>query len=654
MIPFRRFFPLVFLLIFSPAFAAGNSFADSLDQLIASGRKDTATVSEINKLIEKGWRNTPGYDKLLSHALKARELAASAGAPMLTADALTNLVRIHLLQYESSKSLEYALEALHIYRKLGDHNKTGYILMQLGVIYYTQNNFVRSLEYYNDAVNEYAISGNQKYISTLYYLSGINFSRQENYASANTFFNRALEIKRKLHDIQGQAECYIGIAEAYLGQQNADSSLIVLDSAYKYTSQIESHSRNYGTAKAHILSAQANYIKGNYRAAAVAAEKGLALSDSINTRELIADALGIIHKVRAATGEHQDAYSYLLKLNEISDSLMNENIARRFAELEADYVINSKLNEIVLLEKINRNRTNLLIASSIAGFLALLLVLLTYIRFRHKQQANRKLEETLSNLEKTQKQLIQQEKLASLGQLTAGIAHEIKNPLNFINNFSHISLDLAKEIIETKDENERNELLNDLSLNLEKVASHGDRANNIMNRMLDHSRTGEHELRVTDVVKLCREDFQLANQAMRMSLPGFVCTLNLTTHGSIPEIKVARQEISRVFINLFNNSMYVLADLKKQHDDFLPTVDVDFRIVNKFLEITLRDNGPGIPGHVLEKIFQPFFTTKPPGEGTGLGLSLSYDIITAHKGIMQVGNSKEGGAQFIIKIPIDL
>ncbi len=648
---------LILILVSATLLTAKSSLAgaspDSLNILLSSGRNDTATVNQINRLIESRWRNSPGTE-LTELALKAKQLAASTGNNPLMADALTNLVRAHLLKYESSKALEYALEALKICKELDDHNKTGYILMQLGVIYYTQNNYNRSLEYYSDAVNEFALSGNETYISTLYYLSGINYSKQSNHPSANSFFNRALEIKRKLNDHQGQAECYIGVAEAYLGQNNADSALITLDSAYKYTSMIGSHSRNYGMAKVHILSAQAYYLKENFKPAMESAVKGLALSDSINTKELITDALGIVHKISAASGDFQNAYSYLIQYNDVSDSLMNENIARRFSELEADYVINSKQNEIALLENINRNRTNLLIASSIAGFLTLLLVLLTYSRYRSKQKANKQLEEALSNLEKTQKQLIQQEKLASLGQLTAGIAHEIKNPLNFINNFSQISVEITKEIIESKSDQERNELLMDLGKNLEKIASHGDRANNIMNRMLDHSRTGEHELQMTDVLKLCREDFQLAYQATRISVPGFVCQLNLSAEGIVPPIKVAKQEISRVFINLFNNSMYVLAERKKNDEKFVPKVDVIGRIANNFLELTLMDNGPGIPDSVIEKIFQPFFTTKPPGEGTGLGLSLSHDIITAHKGIMQVGNAPQGGAMFLIKIPIDL
>jgi signal transduction histidine kinase len=627
---------------------------DSLKTLLSSGKNDTATVNQIYRLIESRLRNAPGTGQLTEDALKAKQLAVSNGDKLLIADALTNLVRAHLIRYESFKALEYALEALSLYRQSGDHEKTGYILMQLGVIYYTQKNYTRSLEYYNDAVNEYALSGNESYISTLFYLSGINYSKQSNYSSANNFFNRALEIKRKSNDFQGQAECYIGIAESHLGQQSADSILIILDSAYKYTALIGSHSRVYGMAKAHILSAQAHFLKKNYGPAMDAAMKGLALSDSINTKELIADALSITQQISAASGDYEKAYSYLLKYNDVSDSLMNENIARKFSELEADYVINSKQNEISLLENINRNRTNLLIASSIAGFLALLLVLLTYIRYRSKQKANNQLQDALANLEKTQKQLIQQEKLASLGQLTAGIAHEIKNPLNFINNFSQISVEIAREIIDSRDEQDRNELLADLEKNLEKIASHGERANNIMNRMLDHSRTGEHELRLTDVIKLCREDFQLAYQAMRMSEPGFVCELNLISNGTIPPINLARQEISRVFINLFNNSMYVLAELKRKNESFVPKVEVRAQVVNHFLELVLKDNGPGIPESVIEKIFQPFFTTKPPGEGTGLGLSLSYDIITAHKGSMQVSNSKEGGAQFIIKIPINL
>ena len=265
-------------------------------------------------------------------------------------------------------------------------------------------------------------------------------------------------------------------------------------------------------------------------------------------------------------------------------------------------------------------------------------------------------ESTLSELKATQAQLIQSEKMASLGELTAGIAHEIQNPLNFVNNFSEINKELLQEM---KDEigkgniEEVQAIANDLIDNEEKINHHGKRADAIVKGMLQHSRQTKGVKEPTDINALCDEYLRLSYHGLRAKDKNFNTDFTTDFDETIGKINIVPQDIGRVLLNLFNNAFYAVNEKKKlMANGYQPTAEVKTRRINDKVEITVSDNGNGIPQNIVDKIFQPFFTTKPTGQGTGLGLSLSYDIIKAHGGEIKV-QSKEGeGTEFIIQLPI--
>jgi signal transduction histidine kinase len=302
------------------------------------------------------------------------------------------------------------------------------------------------------------------------------------------------------------------------------------------------------------------------------------------------------------------------------------------------------------------------------GFLSGLAILLIiafmlYRNNKQKYKANKVLETTLTELKSTQAQLIQSEKMASLGELTAGIAHEIQNPLNFVNNFSEVSNELIDEM---KDEFKKGDIdegfaiADDIKQNLEKINHHGKRADAIVKGMLQHSqaRTGQKE--PTDINKLADEYLRLAYHGLLAKDKTFNAILKTDFEESIGNINIIPQDIGRVLLNLYNNAFYAVAEKKKQQPDgYQPTVSVSTSRSLSFGEgrgevtIIVKDNGNGIPQKILDKIFQPFFTTKPTGQGTGLGLSLSYDIIKAHGGEIKVESKNGEGAEFIIYLPIN-
>ncbi|MCW3120404.1 MAG: hypothetical protein JWM28_4486, partial [Chitinophagaceae bacterium] len=318
----------------------------------------------------------------------------------------------------------------------------------------------------------------------------------------------------------------------------------------------------------------------------------------------------------------------------------------------------------------NKIRTYVLLAG--LGML-LLIAFILYRNNRQKHKSNQVLGKTLADLRSTQSQLIQSEKMASLGELTAGIAHEIQNPLNFVNNFSEVNTELIEEMkteLASGNKEEAIAIANDIKENEKKITMHGKRADSIVKGMLQHSRSSTGQKELTDVNAL-------VDECLRLSYHGFRSrdkSINLTLHtdfdkslsslsgasdlADIGKINIISQDVGRVLLNLFNNAFYAVAEKMKSlsaegsADQYEPTVSVSTKRVGQKVEIRVRDNGNGIPQQVLDKIFQPFFTTKPTGLGTGLGLSLSYDIITkGHAGELKTATQEGEFAEFIIILP---
>jgi signal transduction histidine kinase len=272
------------------------------------------------------------------------------------------------------------------------------------------------------------------------------------------------------------------------------------------------------------------------------------------------------------------------------------------------------------------------------------------------RQQKDELQKTLDELKTTQAQLIQSEKMASLGELTAGIAHEIQNPLNFVNNFSEVSKELIGEMndeLAVGNWQLAKEIAGDIELNLEKINHHGKRADAIVKGMLQHSRTSSGQKELTDINALADEYLRLSYHGLRAKDKSFNADFKTEFDPNLPKINVVPQDIGRVILNLINNAFYAVNEkMKRGVNEYKPMVVVSTMLVNKKVEIIVKDNGDGIPESVKEKIFQPFFTTKPAGQGTGLGLSLSYDIVTkGHNGELKANSIDGSGTEFKIIIP---
>jgi len=341
---------------------------------------------------------------------------------------------------------------------------------------------------------------------------------------------------------------------------------------------------------------------------------------SMSVTALESTTLGVIHQadVYQVLKDHPDAVRDIIGV--LSHRLRNQNktivsqLKQRSAELEL--LVNAKTKDLI--------------------------------------EKNEELASLLLELRRTQEQLITQEKLATLGHLTAGIAHEIQNPLNFITNFSSLSIELIDEFNQSNDENEKKDLLKDLSSNLQKIFDHGERADSIVKNMMLHSRTKVIEKTKTDLNKLINDYMELAYHGIKVKNPEFDCETEVKLDQRISLVTLHPQNISRVILNLLGNAFYTVDKRSKASESaYQPYVRISTELNGDLVQIEIEDNGEGIPQHEMNNIFQPFFTTKPVGEGTGLGLSLSYDIITKeHGGSMSVESKAGKGTTFRIRIPV--
>jgi len=341
----------------------------------------------------------------------------------------------------------------------------------------------------------------------------------------------------------------------------------------------------------------------------------------------------------------------------INPDFFKQNIASFNSALAfaAFWLIGFGIYAITQIRKERKLRTKLQEESQIAEARKAELEHLVTLRTNQLTLQNEKLETALAELKSTQSLLVQSEKMASLGELTAGIAHEIQNPLNFVNNFSEINTELIDELLVAIEKGKMDDvkaIAEDIRANEERIGHHGKRADGIVKGMLLHSRSSSGQKERTDINALADEFIRLCYHGLRAKEKSFNATIKTDFDATLEKINIIPQDIGRVVLNLLTNAFYAVDEKKKAGvENYEPTVSISTKKIADKVEIIVIDNGNGIPQKVLDKIFQPFFTTKPTGQGTGLGLSLSYDIVRAHGGELLVDTQNGEGTSFCIKLP---
>ncbi len=490
-------------------------------------------------------------------------------------------------------------------------------------------------------------------------MGGIYFRKNE-LDSALVCYKRSLTYADQIGYNKYRSTSYNSIGKIYLKQQLPQLAL----ASYLIALKSGKEQNNTGSVGSTYICLADYYNKvGKNDSALYYAELGLATFQKAARVSNLSIAYSVLATIYKSQKKSDSAFYYLQLSTIVKDSLLNMGKIKQLQNIGFNEQL--KLQELEKEKAENANK--IWIYSLVTGLLVFLVIgMILYRNNRQKQKTNKVLETTLRNLQSAQSQLIQSEKMASLGELTAGIAHEIQNPLNFVNNFSEVNKELLEELkaerLKPNAEREEaleNELIDDVISNEEKINHHGKRADAIVKGMLQHSRSSSGQKEPTDINALCDEYLRLAYHGLRAKDKEFNATLITDFDDSIGMVNMIPQDMGRVILNLINNAFYAVAEKKKQSsDEYEPTVTITTKGIVPLpggpqgVEVRVADNGNGIPQKALDKIFQPFFTTKPTGQGTGLGLSLSYDIVKAHGGELNVDTKESEGSTFSIQLPI--
>lgn len=561
------------------------------------------------------------------------------------------------------KSAELARKTHHL---VGEGESYGAI----ADIYSIGNNHTNAMNYYNKAIISLRQSNNSISLASVLSNAGDQFRKTKIYDSALLYSEEAKVIFDKVNHLIGKGYSLgnIGMVYASLGKNNLAEKNI------NEAIRILEETQDYYPICVYLTSMADVYLnKGDNQEALNYTLRSLRLAEQYGLKEQLADASFKLSELYEKTGNLSEAFKYYKKHIAYRDSINNINSVQKMADLRTNYEVSQKQIEVNMLKKQKRNEKNLTVALGIILCLTIIIlgILLNNIQNRQKaykilnlqkqktDEQKAKAEDALTELQVTQKQLIQSAKMVSLGELTAGIAHEIQNPLNFVNNFSEVSVELLGELrkgtvnkLKASDKSEADEIIDNLTDILKKISDHGKRADSIVKGMLQHSRASTGKKEPTDINALADEFLRLSYHGLRAKDKEFNANFTSDFDESIGKMEVVAQDIGRVLLNLYNNAFYAVNKKKKQGNGaFEPLVSVTTKRVGNKVELSVKDNGIGIPQNILDKIFQPFFTTKPPGQGTGLGLSLAYDIIKAHGGEIKVETNGTEGSTFTVQLP---
>ena len=630
---------------------------DSLKNIISKENKeDTTRVNRLFQICSYATYNDP--DSGIYYANNALRLSQKLGYTYGVATAYAWLQQGYWVLGDYSQSMQYALKAMSLYRHLKRTVDVSEMGSAIGDIYRGMGDYKQALHYYLEARKMYEARQDAEQLSYSDVCIAHSYLDGNRLDSALFFAKRGFAKDRELKQDWTYPALVLG--NVYAKRNQFDSAIYFYRSTFKMTARNDQVDINNGIATIYRKQNQTDSCR-------YYAEMALDTAQTIHYRQGAMQASELLSWAYEKTNPIE-AIRYFKISMAIKDSLYNQETVSRVNSLVFDAQLREQ--ELEAAQAKYRNRLKIYGLLAVVGsFLSIALFLWRGNRRRKKAYAllqkqkqeidnqKERLQQTLKELQSTQALLIQKEKMASLGELTAGISHEIQNPLNFVNNFSEVNKDLLAEMkgeISKGNYEEVKSIASSIEENEQKINHHGKRADAIVKGMLQHSRTSTGQKESTDINALADEYLRLSYHGMRAKDKSFNLTIKTDFDHSLDDIDIIPQDIGRVLLNLYNNAFYAVIEKRKlQPDGYEPTVSVTTKKINDKVEIRVKDNGAGIPQKIVDKIFQPFFTTKPTGQGTGLGLSLSYDIIKAHGGEIKVETKELEATEFKIILPIN-
>jgi signal transduction histidine kinase len=649
----RFTFAFHFALVWSICTAQTASKIDTLKRELLTVKADTSRMQIMLEL--RAQYDLVNVDSTLHYGQQALSLAHQIRNSQGEVRALYAVGSAYRRMGEIPKGLEFIYKGLQIATDKQDSAGLASGYNHIGLIHFDLDEYINAISYFQKALtlNENIHDESQE----VYLLMRIAYAYSKNNQldSASTYMQKAINKWRKLK----LSDSFNGLFFELIGEIQFAVNNRSLGFDYLKKSILINQKNNFllTGAIAHIVIAGFYKESGQVDSAISHAKQGLVEAKIYGVRKRVLEASSLLAELYESKNLEEALY-YRKVYDSANEELYGRRKVQDLQKILSDEQERQRENELQKIAYENKIRQYSLLAG-LGVFL--IIAFLLYRNNRHKQKANivlqqqkEKVEITLQELKSTQAQLIQSEKMASLGELTAGIAHEIQNPLNFVNNFSEVNKELLIEMNDELDKGNMSEaraISKEITDNEEKIMHHGKRADAIVKGMLQHSRTSTGVKELTDINALADEYLRLSYHGMRAKDKSFNAILKTDFDSGIGKINAVPQDIGRVLLNLFNNAFYSVMEKKKVvGESYEPAVTVCTKKLDGSVEIHVKDNGVGIPQKVVDKIFQPFFTTKPTGQGTGLGLSLSYDIVKAHGGEIKVETTEGDGVEFTIQL----
>ncbi len=619
------------------------------------------------------------------------------------------------MQSKYDSSVYFYEKAIRIHERTGKTDRLGVFYSNIAIGYQQQSNFPMALQYQQKALKLYEELGNRESGQAYTLVNMANtYTNMGDFDRAESTFLKSIELAKKVQLNNVELYAYSNLASLYTDKERWQDS-------YEYAmkaAELGDKMGDQGIEGASLSKASTALVNMNQIEKAITlSQKAIALADSSSVPltihqayssmgyalmsqgrwkeaipfyergvESIKDAniytlyIGLVTRQLSEcyekTGEYAKALDLYKMSTAITDSISRKENIRKATEQTMNFEFEKQALAARAIQDAKDEIMHTRQVALIIGLaLSLVIIAGAFIAYFGKKKANvlllnqkKEIEDTLLKLKNTQSQLIQSEKMASLGELTAGIAHEIQNPLNFVNNFAEVSnemIDEANQELAVGTEASvqlAKEILTDIRQNLEKINHHGKRADAIVKGMLQHSRTSTGQKELTDINALADEYLRLSYHGLRAKDKSFSADFISALDPNLPKVEVISQDIGRVLLNLINNAFYAVSEKQKTPTglDYKPNVTVSTKNLGERIEISVKDNGSGIPDEIKDKILQPFFTTKKGTEGTGLGLSITHDIVKAHGGELKVetktaragSDGERAGSTFIIQLPM--
>jgi two-component system, NtrC family, sensor kinase len=638
----KRLSPIIFLLFtYLHLNAQMITNRDSLKQVIATTKEDT---SKINALWNLGFSYAFVHqDSAIWYANEGLELSKKTNYVLGEAHSSMVLSMALTLQGNYTNALQYGFNYLSIGEKLRDSVMIMHANDVLAICYREQEDYTEALKYVYKAE---AISRNPEYGSLLRPL--ILGDLSVIYERLNRLDSALYYGLQSYDQIKNWSGIYLKLGTVYTKLGKPDSALFYYRAGIPYAKQYFIY---IDLVDIYNKMSELFQSTGQFDSAIYYGNKSIIQEGGLSYSEGRIRAATHLANLYESLGQKDSTLKYYKLSLELNEKMFDRQKIREAQGL----AFNEKIHQQELQAQKEKEKNRIRMYGLLG--IAIVFLVIAFIFWRNnkeKQKAKAKIEGAYAELKNTQAQLIQSEKMASLGELTAGIAHEIQNPLNFVNNFSDVNSELVDELQQEANRGNLDEvkaIAKDIKDNEEKINHHGKRADAIVKGMLQHSRSSSGVKEPTDINALCDEYLRLAYHGLRAKDKLFNAITKTDFDQSIGNINIIPQRIGRVILNLINNAFYAVDEKKKQiGDGYEPTVSVSTKKEKDMVEIKVKDNGNGIPQKVLDKIFQPFFTTKPTGQGTGLGLSLSYDIVKAHGGELKVNTKENEGTEFTIHL----